>query len=303
MTLAQQLFQNRFKASDPMPPKKPFTHEIVMDLGHVKVNCGYLANGSFHVISGPTGVGKSTWMAMIAAATHKGSHMNINCTEHLKGKTTLWIDTEMPKEDFRYFQRDVVMKMMELGVEEQDDLLWAVNLTSVKDIEDKRDAVYELFEALGRGATISLAGGEHFDLSKVGLVVFDGIADIIQNTTDESLAKKEIEEYKHFVEKSDRPNITVLHSDKKGTDLVGRFGTITGQKASGSTMMKSAGPGEPVTIKAHKGVRGTRPFRSFEMMWNRETGVPYIDEWEESSVGLGGHYGAYENTDNEEYVF
>jgi len=295
----QQLFANMFDAKADMPKRKPFTHEIVMDTGYDnEVTCGYLSNGSFTVMSGVTGCGKSSFMAMLAASTYKGSHMNVRCTEHLRGKTTLWIDTEQPKIDSDYFSRDVLMGLSGMSKENQAENLWVINLTAVKSIDDKRDAVYEIFEALGRKAVISIPGGKFYDMSKVGLVVLDGIADIIENTTDETLAKKAIEEYKHFVEKSDCAHITVLHADKKGLGLVGRFGTLLGQKASGATMMHSSGPGEPVTIKAHKGVRGTRPFRPFEMMWDRETGVPYIDEWEESAQGLGGNYGAYDNADN-----
>ena len=299
--LMQEVFSKRFKATDPLPPEKAFTHEIVMNLGHSKVHCGYLLNGGFHVISGPTGVGKSTWMAMLAAATYKGSHMNINCTEHLKGKVTLWIDTEMPRGDFQFFQRDVVMELMNLGIKEQEDALWALNLTHIKDLEDKRDVVYEIFEALGRGGVVSLPGGQHFDMSRVGLVILDGIADISVHVTDETGIRREVEEFKHYVEKSDRPIVTVKHSDKKGNDPAGRNGTIISEKASGSSMMKSSGPGEPVTIKAHKGVRGTRPFRTFEMMWDRETGIPYIDEWEESAMDMGSALDVYENDGQYEF--
>lgn len=300
LSLAQQLFKDKFDSTEDMPDRKPFTHEIVMDLGHDKVKCGYLSNGSFCVLSGTTGTGKSTFMGMIAAATYKGSHMNIRGTEHLHGKTILWLDTEQATIDSSYFLRDLVMKMCGMSKEEQNKHLWALNFTKIKDTQDKKTAVYEILEALGRGATISLPGGKSYDLSTVALVVFDGIADIVENTTDESLAKREIEEFKHYVEKSDRPCITVLHSDKRGLGLVGRFGTLLGQKASGATMMVSSGPGEPVTIKAHKGVRGTRPFRPFEMMWDRETGIPYIDEWEESVTGLGTSLGVYEDNKNSE---
>jgi KaiC/GvpD/RAD55 family RecA-like ATPase len=300
LTLVQKLFQDKFDITKPMPAKKPFSHEIIMDTGYDnKVHCGFLSNGSFVVVSGPTGVGKSTFLSMISSSTYKGDHMNILSTEHLKGKTTLWIDTESPEVDFKYFQRDIVMNMSGMSDENQKDFLWAINLTKIKSLEDKRSSVYELFEALGRGAVISLPGGVYHDLSKVGLVVFDGIADIIENTTDESLAKREIETFKYYVEKSDRPVITVLHSDKKGTDLVGRFGTLLGQKASGSIMMKSSGPGEPVTIKPHKGVRGTRPFGPFEMMWDRQTGNPYIDAWEASTIDFGASLDVYENYKDE----
>jgi KaiC/GvpD/RAD55 family RecA-like ATPase len=276
-----KLFSKRFRASDEMPAEKPFTHVIKIDVGTQVIECGLLSNGTFVVISGPTGVGKSTLMAMIAAATWKGEHANFKYKGKSERKRTLWIDTEMAKTDFTYFQRDVVMKMMDLETEE--DALWAINLTWIKNIEDKRNMVYELFTALGRGATIhEPESDEFFDLSEVGLVIFDGIVDIVPNTTDETFAKDHIEIFKHFVEKSDVPMLTVLHSDKKGTDLRGTFGTFLGQKASGSMMMKSAGPGEPTTIRAHKGVRGTRPFRPFEMMWDQVTGVPYIEKWEES---------------------
>lgn len=302
LSLSQQLFQDKFDSTKDMPDRKPFTHEIVVDNGYGnEMRCGYLSNGSFCVLSGTTGTGKSTFMGMIAAATYKGEHMNIRATEHLHGKTILWLDTEQATIDSSYFLRDLVMKMCGMSKEEQNKYLWALNFTKIKDTQEKKAAVYEILEALGRGTTISLPGGKHYDLSTVALVVFDGIADIVENTTDESLAKREIEEFKHYVEKSDRPCITVLHSDKKGLGLVGRFGTLLGQKASGATMMKSSGPGEPVTIKAHKGVRGTRPFRPFEMMWDRETGIPYIEGWEPSVVDMGAALDVYEN--DGEYEF
>lgn len=296
--LVQDLFTDMFDATKPMPERKPFSHEIVMDTGYDnEVRCGYLSNGSFSVLSGKTGCGKSSFMGMLVASTYKGDHMNIRGTEHLRGKTTLWIDTEMPKIDSDHFSKNVLMKLSGMGVEDQSEYLWVINLTKVKSLEDKRDAVYEIFEALGRRVVISLPGGKHYDMSKVGLVVLDGIADIIANTTDEALAKREIEEYKHYVEKSDCAHITVLHSDKAGKDLVGRFGTLLGQKASSATMMSSPGPGEPTTIKAHKGVRGTRPFRPFEMYWDKD-GTPIIDGWEESISELGQAYGAYSKTEN-----
>lgn len=275
------LFQRRFKASDPMPAQKPFTHAIKINIGGQVIECGLLSNGTFVVISGPTGVGKSTLMAIIAAATWNKDYANIKYKGPKDRRRTLWIDTEMAQTDFKYFQRDVVLEMMRLDTEAE--ALWALNLTYIKDISEKRETVYELFTALGQGGTIpDPATGEFYDLSEVGLVVFDGIVDIVPNTTDESFAKEHIEIFKHFVEKANVPMVTVLHSDKKGTDLRGTFGTFLGQKASGTVMMKSAGPGEPTTIRPHKGVRGTRPFRPFELKWDQITGMPYIDQWEET---------------------
>jgi hypothetical protein len=136
------------------------------------------------------------------------------------------------------------------------------------------------------GSIPDRVSGGFYDLSEVGLVVFDGIVDIIANTTDETQAKRDIEEFKHYIEKANIPCVTVLHSDKKGTDLRGTFGTFLGQKASGTIMTKSNGPGEPAIVKAHKGVRGTAPFAPFEIHWDDYTGLPYIDEWESSVDGL-----------------
>ncbi len=138
------MFARRFKTSDPLPPKKPFTHSILTDDGSSYGQCGVLAKGTFFVVSGPTGVGKSSLLAMFAAATWKGKHGNIICPT--PRKKTLWIDTEMPRTDFAYFQKQVVLRMMELSVE--SDALWAVNLTYLETIEEKREAVYELFTAL-----------------------------------------------------------------------------------------------------------------------------------------------------------
>lgn len=271
------MFARRFKSSDPLPPAKPFTHSILVDTGSSYAECGVLSKGTFFVMSGPTGVGKSSLLAMFAAATWKGKHGNIVCPE--SRKRTLWIDTEMPRTDFLYFQRGVVLRMMELDTEE--DALWALNLTYLETIEEKRNGVYDLFTALGNGGTIPDGKGGYYDLSEVGLVVLDGIVDIIPNTTDETFAKEHIEKYKHFVEKSNVPHITVLHSDKKANDLRGTFGTFLGQKASGTAMIKSPGPGEPATVRAHKGVRGTRPFGPFDIIWG-EDGMPRVDIYEYS---------------------
>jgi hypothetical protein len=218
-------------------------------------------------------------MAMFAAATWKGGHGNFVYNGDPERNITLWLDTESPENDFHYFQKDVVLKMMELGIEA--DALWALNFTHLKDIADKREAIYELFTALSHGGTIMLDANTEFDLSRVGLVVFDGIVDIIDNTIDESDAKVKIEEYKYYVQESGVAHVTVLHSDKKGMDLRGTFGTFLGQKASGTTMVKSDAPGAPARVAPHKGVRGTRPYKPYHIMWDEVTGLPYVKEWEE----------------------
>jgi ABC-type phosphate/phosphonate transport system ATPase subunit len=142
-------FAKRYRASDPMPKNKPFTHVIRKRTDRGDVECGLLANGTFLVVSGPTGVGKSTLMAMLAAATWKGEFGNMIYKGEQGRKRTLWIDTEMPDTDFRYFQRDIVQKLMEVDTEA--DAFWSINLTWLKEMENKRAVVFELFEALGQG--------------------------------------------------------------------------------------------------------------------------------------------------------
>lgn len=288
--LLKQTFARRFRSSDPIPKNKPFTHVIRMRITEEEfVECGLLSNGTFVVISGPTGVGKSSIMAMLAGATWNNEFGNMVYKGNPNRKRTLWIDTEMPETDFKYFQRDVVLKMMDIQTEE--DALWAINLTWLKEMEDKRQVVFDLFTALGQGGTIPDGQGGFYDLSEVGLVVFDGIVDIIPNTTDETQAKRDIEEFKHFIEKANIPCVTVLHSDKKGNDLRGTFGTFLGQKASGTIMIKAKHPGEPALVRAHKGVRGTRPFKPFEIKWSTTTGMPYVDQWEQSVDDLKDLFG------------
>lgn len=258
--LIKEVIATRYDHKAPAPDKPDYL--ITID------NQGIALPGSLIGVYGPPKSRKSSFMAMITAACLSKDGRFGNIESKIKGDI-LWFDTEQSETEVKYFQ-DNVIKMS--GVED-DDYIYA-NYYSMK---------LRPYDELQRLAIIDRMITAPDIFENVGLIVLDGVADLMYNVNEIEASKKLVTRLTYWADRLQVPLIVALHTNKDGKDATGSLGGFLNKKASYTIKCEPEFEGGPSTIKPYY-TRNGQNFHPFVIDNDEETGMPkYHDPY--SSIG------------------
>lgn len=206
------------------------------------------------VVFGKTKSRKTSFLTLLSKAAFTNEPVG-PVESKVKGKI-VWIDTEQSGIEFYQLQK----KLRDMcGVKNTDDII-SHSLVGIPNVNDRMQAI-----------DIILQGQE-----EVGLLIVDGIKDLLLDSNDESTSKEVIEMLRSYTVKYDCGLITVLHTDKKGNDMVGRLGTLLGEKASYVLKLELDTYTKETTVTSDRS-RG-KPFTPFRLMHSNKGAIIIDDE-------------------------
>jgi len=103
---------------------------------------------------------------------------------------------------------------------------------------------------------------------ETGIVVIDGLLDLIDNMNDEGASKRLIRTIKRWAKKHDILIITVLHLGKKDNSSIGHIGSASDRYAQSTLTVEKTKEG--TTTISGKYLRSARDFEQIEIMWNND---------------------------------
>jgi hypothetical protein len=255
--LVKEAYANRYKVGDVVEMPDPL---IKID-GH-----GIAFKGSVLEFSGLSKSRKSTIMAMIVAATLRedGVCGNIEVSPYLVGKKVVWFDTEMSEEEVAIFQNSVMIMM---------------GLDIVHDSHPENYFCFRLreYDELSRYAIIDhlLIHNEDFcRKGEIGLMVIDGIADLLLNANDQDSSKALVTRLTQWTDYHKGVSMTAIHTNKDGKDSTGAVGGFLNKKCSYHIRAEKPFGASSTTISSHL-ARNGQIFPSFQIRHNGN-GIPEV---------------------------
>jgi len=206
-------------------------------------------------VFGKTGVRKTSFLALLGKIAFSNETVG-NLTANLKGGI-VWIDTEQAGIEF--FKVQTLFHNM-CGLEDNSPRIKSYSLVELPNLEDRLDAI-----------ELAISNMENVDV-----LVIDGIKDLLLDSNDESTSKAVIERLRAYSVAYNCGLITVLHTDKKGHHMVGRLGTLLGEKSS-YTMRLELDRGTGETIITGDKTRGKK-FKPFRINHNDEGEIVIKDD-------------------------
>lgn len=257
-SLAQKAINDfRFDFNEDRPPEREYILSIV-EQGHdgKEYEVGLASNGGIVEVIGKKGSRKTALLSMFAASRFAEGGRYGNIQSRLEGKTVLWLDTEMPGDDFWYFQKRL---HEQCGLQDNHPQLQSINMDYFESAADKLEVILHILQNSNNPEN---RGNQYFD--DIGLIILDGIADLIPDTGDERSSREILDKIKSTLNSMDCCLVTVLHSDKKGQHSRGTLGTLLDQKATSAIMMDMKNPGEATWVRPEK-IRNGRLFHPYKL--------------------------------------
>lgn len=236
LRLEKVLQDNRFDYQN--PPKEG---EGLISILQGNEELSILNRQGLLAVFGKTGVRKSTFLTIIGTAAYTKQKVG-RISTNISGDI-VWFDTEQSGIEFYNLQR----KMHDMcDLSDNTHRIKSYSLVELSNLQDRLDAI-----------ELAMQKSDN-----VGLLIVDGIKDLLLDSNDESTSKQVIEILRSYTVKYDCGLVTVLHTDKLGTHMVGRLGTLLGEKASYTLKLELAG-GTGETIVSGDKTRGKKfsPFR------------------------------------------
>jgi hypothetical protein len=104
--------------------------------------------------------------------------------------------------------------------------------------------------------------------SDTGIVIIDGLLDLIDNMNDEGASKRLIRTLKRWAKKHDILIITVLHLGKKDNSSIGHIGSASDRYAQSTLTVEKTKEGN--TTITGKYLRSAKDFEQIEIMWSND---------------------------------
>lgn len=254
--LVREVFKGRYDHKAPVPDKP----EYLITVG----GKGIALPASLIGVYGPPKSRKSSFMAMIAAACLSPDNKFGHIESNIKGDI-LWFDTEQNETEVKYFQ-DNVVKMS--GAKDDDYIYGRYFSMKLRPYDElKRLAIIDRM----------ITAPDIFD--NVGLIVLDGVADLMYNVNEIETSKKLVTRLTFWADKLQVPLIVALHTNKDGKDATGSLGGFLNKKASYTIKCEPDYEGGPSTIKPYY-TRNGQTFLPFVIDNHEETGMPQFYEGE-----------------------
>ena len=105
--------------------------------------------------------------------------------------------------------------------------------------------------------------------ASTGIIIIDGLLDLIDNMNDEGASKRLIRTLKKWAKKYDILIITVLHLGKKDNSSIGHIGSASDRYAQSTLTVEKTKDGN--TTITGKYLRSAKDFETIEIMWNNDS--------------------------------
>lgn len=257
--LVSEVIANRFDHKKPLPPEPEYA--ITID-GQGLVERG----GSLISVLGLPKTRKSSVVAMIAAAALSPDKKHgIIETPHIDGKV-LWFDTEMGLfRELPRFHNHVIDMAGRRGDKHDDYIYENYHVTNLRPYShEQRLAIIDRM----------VTHPKLFD--NVGMMVLDGLADVMGNTNEGAEAKAVMDRLLMWADRLSCPLFAALHLNQSSGSLKGKgagfAGNYLANKGSYTLLAETEYDGSPSLIKAGK-TRNGQMFKPFKIT-NIERGQP-----------------------------
>ncbi len=214
--------------------------------------------GNFITLTGLPKAGKSTFIScIIAASQHFNSDMNdvygFKFTRHKGKERVVLFDTEQGNYDF-HNQMKRIEKLCNKPAGK-------MNFESYLLREDSPGNIIRMI---------------HYFLKNnkdVGMIIIDGLLDLIDNMNDEGSSKRLIRTLKRWAVKNDLLIVTVLHLGKKDLSSIGHIGSACDRYAQSVLNIEKTKDGSYRC--SPKFLRSSRDFEPIEIYRDKITGALY----------------------------
>ncbi len=226
--LVKEVLANRYDHKATVPPAPDY----LISIG----GKGIALPGSIIGVYGPPKSRKSSLMGMIAGACLSKGGTYGNIESKIDGDI-LWFDTEQSDTEVQYFQNNII-KMA--GTKDDDYIYskyYAMKLRQYD--EPQRLAIVDRI----------ITAPDVFN--NVGLIVLDGIADLIYNVNEIEASKKLVTRLTYWADKLQVPLIVALHTNKDGKDATGSLGGFLNKKSSYTIKCIPEFDGGPSTVRPY----------------------------------------------------
>lgn len=255
--IVQEVLTNRFDHRKPLPPQPEYAITIG---GKGLVEKG----GSLIGVYGLPKTRKSSLIGMIAAAAlNENKTHGLIETPHVDGEI-LWFDTEMGLyRELPRFHNHIIDMAGRRGAEHDDYLLKNYHVSNLRPYShDERLAAIDRI----------ITAPNLFD--NVGMMVLDGVADVMENTNEAAQAKAVVDRLLMWADKKSCPLFVALHLNQSSSatkpKAAGFAGNYLYNKSSYNIISKTEYEGSPSIIVPGMTRNGKR-FNPF-MITNIEEG-------------------------------
>lgn len=253
----EQILKFRVLPSDEVPkPDAVLFFNGTMVMSRHNISC----------VTGKAKVGKTFLMTLInEAILHKGEFQGVLSSYLPKGKDKIiYIDTEQSK----YHISLILQRIRTVISEEKIENVFMFNFDALS-TEKRRTAVETLI----------------YSMSNVGVVIIDGIADLVYDTNDIRESANIVDDLRKWATERDIHIINVLHQNPSQSEKMrGHLGTILTNKSETVIQISSSKEDESVKLVETLATRNKKPDNwSFEII----DGIPTIQNecYQEPKVG------------------
>jgi hypothetical protein len=205
--------------------------------------------GNFVAVTGLPKARKSTVVAAMVASYITGKPVYTFSLKIFKDKNHIAVfDTEQSPYDFNR-QINTIEKLTGYS---KADIFTFVDAYMMR--EDDPDVILKLINEY-------LKQNEN-----VGILIIDGLLDLIENMNDEGASKRLIRLLKRWAKKHDILIITVLHLGKKDQTSIGHIGSASDRYAQSTLIVEKTKEGD-TTISA-KYLRSAKDFETVQIHWD-----------------------------------
>lgn len=217
---------------------------------------GICTLGNISVLSGKAKSRKTFLKSMLTASVISGDYIADSIRGMLpSGKMgVLDLDTEQSE----YHAQASTKRTLKLAGVEDDPLFKPAMLRDYS--TDQRKQIFEYYIK---------------NTPEIGLVVIDGIRDLVESVNDEAECKKMVDWLMMLSTKYFCHIMVVIHENKVSNTIRGHLGTELQNKAETVISMEKV-EGDQVSIVSARETRGI-PFSPFAIYYNQDTGLPDID--------------------------
>lgn len=253
-----EVHSNRFNFNDPLPERPDYIIWAEDDSG---AEYGIALPGSLIEVSGQSKTRKSTFLATVAAACLNQDGAAMNIRSNIK-KNVLYFDTEQSEYEFKRFQ-NMVCRLA--GCKTHPPQYFSYPLRKYD--ESTRLAVIDAF----------LTQMKPDFLLKIGLIIIDGIADLLPSSNDLVESKRLTTRLTYWADKLQVPIFVAIHTNKDGENSTGMLGGFLDKKASYHvrTEIIGEGKGAPTRVSCRFSRLG-ESFAPYMFKHDDDTGLPVM---------------------------
>lgn len=253
--LVREVLANRYDHTAPLPE----TPEYLIHVGGKGL---VLPGASVIGIYGQPKSRKSSLMAMIAAACISEEKKFENIESNIDG-SVVWFDTEQSDTEVQYFQNNVIAMS---GLTDDEEIKDRYHVFKIRPYDEEQRL--QIVDRMLTAPNI---------IDNIGLIVLDGLADLIYNVNEIEASKKLVTRLTYWADHLKVPLILALHTNKDGKDATGALGGFVNKKASYTIKCEPEYENGPSQVRPYF-TRNGQNFTPFLISNDEDTGRPILHE-------------------------